>query len=96
MDYPEYRTWEPAKAVLQGYPITKYQPVLFVANSLVRHPPSLFLYYAELLPSNAHVEPTHLAPVSPDLFYIAARRESANATLLRQPLSAVSSRTSLL
>lgn len=32
--FPEYRPWEPAKAAVQGYPITKYQPMYYVADSL--------------------------------------------------------------
>lgn len=32
--FPEYRPWEPAKAAVQGYPITEYQPVYYVAESL--------------------------------------------------------------
>lgn len=32
--FPEYRPWEPAKAAVQAYPITRYQPVYFVAASL--------------------------------------------------------------
>lgn len=32
--YPEYRPWDPAKAAVQPYPITKYQPVYYVAESL--------------------------------------------------------------
>jgi len=32
--YPEYRPWDPAKAATTEYPITKYQPVYFVAESL--------------------------------------------------------------
>lgn len=31
---PEYRPWEPAKAAVQSYPITTYQPVYYVADSL--------------------------------------------------------------
>ena len=31
---PEYRKWDPAAAAAQAYPITKYQPVYFVADSL--------------------------------------------------------------
>jgi phenylalanine-4-hydroxylase len=32
--FPEYRPWEPAAAAEQAYPITSYQPVYFVAESL--------------------------------------------------------------
>lgn len=32
---PEIRPWEPSKACYQKYPITTYQPVYFVADSLV-------------------------------------------------------------
>lgn len=32
--FPEYRPWVPAKAALQDYPITTYQPVYYVAESL--------------------------------------------------------------
>lgn len=32
--FPEYRAWEPAKAAVQAYPITRYQPVYYVAASL--------------------------------------------------------------
>ena len=32
--FPEYRPWEPAKAAVQSYPITRYQPVYYVAESL--------------------------------------------------------------
>jgi phenylalanine-4-hydroxylase len=32
--FPEYREWEPLKAAQQGYPITTYQPVYYVAKSL--------------------------------------------------------------
>ena len=31
---PEFRAWEPAKAAQQTYPITTYQPVYYVADSL--------------------------------------------------------------
>ena len=31
---PEFRVWDPAKAAVQPYPITTYQPVYFVADSL--------------------------------------------------------------
>ena len=31
---PEYKRWEPAAAAAQAYPITRYQPVYFVADSL--------------------------------------------------------------
>jgi len=33
-DLPEYRAWDPAKAAKQQFPITTYQPVYFVADSL--------------------------------------------------------------
>lgn len=32
--FPEYREWEPDKAAVQPYPITTYQPVYYVAESL--------------------------------------------------------------
>jgi phenylalanine-4-hydroxylase len=32
--YPEYRPWDPFKAAVQSYPITTYQPVYYVAESL--------------------------------------------------------------
>ena len=32
--FPEYRPWDPAKAASQAYPITRYQPVYYVADSL--------------------------------------------------------------
>ena len=32
-DEPEKRPFEPEKTTVQSYPITKYQPVYFVANS---------------------------------------------------------------
>lgn len=32
--FPEYRPWEPAKAAVQDYPITTYQPIYYVADSL--------------------------------------------------------------
>lgn len=35
-DKPEYRPWDPYMACRQDYPITTYQPVYFVAESLVR------------------------------------------------------------
>jgi len=31
---PEYRPWEPRAAAIQPYPITRYQPVYYVADSL--------------------------------------------------------------
>ena len=31
---PQYLPWDPMQAARQPYPITKYQPVLFVADSL--------------------------------------------------------------
>lgn len=31
---PEYRPWDPARAAAQPYPITRYQPVYYVADSL--------------------------------------------------------------
>jgi len=31
---PEFRAWDPARAAAQAYPITTYQPVYFVADSL--------------------------------------------------------------
>ena len=31
---PQYLPWDPIQAARQPYPITKYQPVLFVADSL--------------------------------------------------------------
>jgi phenylalanine-4-hydroxylase len=35
-DAPEYRPWDPLSACKQKYPITTYQPVYYVADSLVR------------------------------------------------------------
>lgn len=35
-DVPEYRPWDPFSACKQKYPITTYQPVYYVADSLVR------------------------------------------------------------
>jgi phenylalanine-4-hydroxylase len=32
--FPEYKPWDPFKAAQQPYPITKYQPSYFVAESL--------------------------------------------------------------
>jgi len=32
--FPEYKPWEPAVAAKQEFPITTYQPVYFVAESL--------------------------------------------------------------
>jgi phenylalanine-4-hydroxylase len=32
--WPEYRPWDPPRAAAQAYPITKYQPVYYVADSL--------------------------------------------------------------
>jgi phenylalanine-4-hydroxylase len=32
---PEYKRWDPNVAQLQTYPITTYQPIYFVADSLV-------------------------------------------------------------
>jgi phenylalanine-4-hydroxylase len=32
--FPEYRSWDPFKASVQEYPITTYQPVYYVAESL--------------------------------------------------------------
>jgi phenylalanine-4-hydroxylase len=32
--FPEYRPWDPARACQASYPITKYQPAYFVAESL--------------------------------------------------------------
>jgi phenylalanine-4-hydroxylase len=34
--FPEYRPWDPFEACKQEYPITTYQPVYYVADSLVR------------------------------------------------------------
>jgi hypothetical protein len=31
---PEYRPWDPVRASTQPYPICKYQPVYYVADSL--------------------------------------------------------------
>jgi phenylalanine-4-hydroxylase len=31
---PDYRVWDPSKAAAQPYPITEYQPVYFVAESM--------------------------------------------------------------
>lgn len=33
--FPEYRPWDPKEAARTAYPITCYQPVYFVADSLV-------------------------------------------------------------
>ena len=33
--FPEYRPWEPDTACSESYPITTYQPVYYVADSLV-------------------------------------------------------------
>ena len=33
-EFPEYKPWEPEQAAEQDYPITTYQPVYFVADSL--------------------------------------------------------------
>jgi phenylalanine-4-hydroxylase len=38
---PEYRTWDPAKACRQAFPITTYQPVYFVAEVLHKWPPRM-------------------------------------------------------
>ena len=34
MSTPEYRPWDPARAASQPYPITRYQPIYYVADSL--------------------------------------------------------------
>jgi len=34
INFPEYRPWEPDNAAVQPYPITRYQPVYYVAESL--------------------------------------------------------------
>lgn len=34
---PEYRPWDPFSACKQKYPITTYQPIYYVAESLVRY-----------------------------------------------------------
>jgi phenylalanine-4-hydroxylase len=34
MAMPEYRPWDPRKAAIQSYPITTYQPIYYVADSL--------------------------------------------------------------
>eukprot|EP00668_Euglena_longa_P016401 GGOE01020653.1.p3 GENE.GGOE01020653.1~~GGOE01020653.1.p3 ORF type:complete len:118 (-),score=27.24 GGOE01020653.1:564-917(-) len=34
--FPEYRPWDPFLAAQQPYPITRYQPVYFVADSFQR------------------------------------------------------------
>ena len=31
---PEYHPWDPSRAAVQPYPITRYQPVYYVADSL--------------------------------------------------------------
>ena len=33
--FPEYRPWDPVQACKQEYPITTYQPIYYVAESLV-------------------------------------------------------------
>ena len=33
-EYPEYRPWDPYSAATQDYPITTYQPIYYVADSL--------------------------------------------------------------
>jgi phenylalanine-4-hydroxylase len=34
LNFPEYRPWNPFQACKQKYPITTYQPLYFVAQSL--------------------------------------------------------------
>lgn len=51
---PQYLPWEPAKAAVQDYPITKYQPLYYVADSLAEAKARM-RDYCETLPRPFHV-----------------------------------------
>eukprot|EP00949_MAST-11_sp_MAST-11-sp1_P001741 g1741.t1 len=56
---PEYKLWEPEKAAQQEYPITTYQPIYYVANSLRQAKESMIDFCNNHIKKPFHVRYDH-------------------------------------